>query len=297
MRYQPAFTGTLTLALVSTMLARVPVAAEPIYWARASVTANTPAVSASEDFQFLSDDTGQVTGSDTAGPVSITATNSLGETATGIASVLDGALHAYASSDGGKGSALSSFLDTFTLTSATLPAGTLVDLLIDLEVSYSLVGGSSCSSLDDARVTASVADNAGTIEAFRDSTCDDFDFEIDRIAQHRIGEEFFLVMDLFSIAGFDGPALADAGNTLRLVVTPVGDFTFTTASGNTYQATDVTSVPEPATLTLLGTSLIGLAAARRRRSASSSSARARASRSPVVSGGSVACGGSGTGTS
>ncbi len=166
---------------------------------------------------------------------------------------MDGTLHAtstatvYRLGTGASGTALVEFTDTFTLTSTSLAFGTPVELLFELDLSYSL--GGNCT--DSSYVYAGVVDNNGAIELLQDASCDTSDSTYHRLAQHSIGEEFPVSMFLYAITGAtQGSAFADAGNSLGIVVTPLGDFTFTTASGNEYQR--VAAAPEPATLALLG---------------------------------------------
>jgi hypothetical protein len=66
-----------------------------------------------------------------------------------------------------------------------------------------------------------------------------------------VGEELTVNAYLTAAVGAFGQGTADAANTFRFFLTPVGDFTYTTASGNSY-VQQVQPVAEPATLLLLG---------------------------------------------
>jgi hypothetical protein len=253
-----ACTGYMVLQAV--LLAGVPIEAAPIYTAEAFVS-----VSAGSPPHGTQLDTGMIMNADTAGPVSLTESDGSGAVGVAFASVLDGTLHAFASGTAGTvgqsiapggGVAMARFQDTFTLTSSALAVGTAVDLLFTLDLSYTLAG--DCSA--NASVFAGVIDNNGPVETFQDATCDASDFQFHRLAQHTIGEEFlvetFLFASVFSYAPFGA---ADAENGLRLIVTSLGDFSFTTASGNTYQPSQVAPVPEPASLSLLAAGLLSFA--------------------------------------
>jgi hypothetical protein len=66
-------------------------------------------------------------------------------------------------------------------------------------------------------------------------------------------------VNAFLNAGTGGEAAtADASNTLRFFLTPVGDFTYSTASGNSYLQ-QTSEVPEPSTLFLVGIGAAGMA--------------------------------------
>jgi PEP-CTERM putative exosortase interaction domain len=71
-----------------------------------------------------------------------------------------------------------------------------------------------------------------------------------------------LLATAFGRAGGEGSVDA----ALRMFLVPIGDFSYTTLSGNSYlQTTTPAPVPEPATLSLLGLGLAGAAARRFRR--------------------------------
>ena len=213
-----------------------------------------------------SDSTGLVNNSDSAGPVSADLPGGFAS-----ASVTDGALHAFATTNGlGKSSnGTASFFDTLLLTSATLAPGSLVSLLGELDFSATVTPNGMGIPCGGGHVayggidTGTSLGNAGSLFV-QDHTCDSQDINNPTgLIQGIIGEE--LTVNAFLNAGTSAftAGTADASNTLRFFLTPTGDFTYSTASGNNY-VNQVQPVPEPSSLLLFGSGLT-LAVSRLRR--------------------------------
>jgi hypothetical protein len=226
--------------------------ASPIYYAIASAGVTDHAANTS-----VSDSTGVVNNSDSAGPVSAALSGG-----SASASVTDGALHAFATTTGlgfsSNGSA--SFFDTLLLTSATLAPGTLVSLFGELHFSAIVTPNGVDGPCGGGNVayggidTGTSLGNAGSL-LVQDHTCDSQDINnATGFIQGIIGQE--LTVNAFLSAGTSAftAGTADASNTLRFFLTPVGDFTYSTASGNNY-INQVQPVPEPTSLLLVGSGL------------------------------------------
>lgn len=192
--------------------------------------------------------------------------------ASAIGSVLDADLRAYATIDGRGTSALAfvSFFDTLTLESLSLPDGTAVQLRAEVLFSREVTpngipAGAPCSS---AAVSYAGMDAGGSGSGslyVQDSTCDIFDINNPTgFFSGVIGQELTINAFLNAGVGAFSPATADASNTLRFLLTPIGDFTYSAASGNSYLR-EAAPVPEPSILFLLGTAAATLAGRVRQR--------------------------------
>jgi hypothetical protein len=186
---------------------------------------------------------------DTAGPATVSLPGG-----SAWASVVDGVLRAHATGDGSGVStnATASFFDTLVLSSATLPIGTSVQLRAEMQFSRTVTPNDIPAPCANTSVAyAGIDTNAGSLQV-QDSTCDSLDINNPTgFIQGIVGEELTVNAYLTAAVGAFGQGTADAANTFRFFLTPVGDFTYTTASGNSY-VQQVQPVAEPATLLLLG---------------------------------------------
>ena len=199
-------------------------------------------------------------GVDSLGPLTAEGTS-----AVAWSSVTDGELHAYARNDGGisSASAFAGFFDTLMITSESLAVGAPARLLVEIDLSYTLEGG-TCSAIvqgfvdgPTGRGRLAVSDGAGD--------CGSADYTVSEPFVGVVGQEFALNAYLTAAVGAFTPGAADASHTLRFFLTPLDDFTYTAASGRDYSRPG--TVPEPATVVMCGLGMSLLAARRRRRTA------------------------------
>lgn len=238
--------------------------ASPIYYAIASAVVTDHAVGGAQD----SDSTGLVNNSDSAGPVSAELSGGFAS-----ASVTDGSLHAFATSTslGFSANGTASFFDTLLLTSATLAPGTPVSLFGELAFTYTISSTPGvCGAVAYAGIdTGTSSGNAGSLfvqDVEDDTACGPLDTNTATgLIQGIIGEELTVNAFINAGVGAFGGGTVDASNTLRFFLTPIGDFTYSTASGNNY-INQVQPVPEPSSLLLFGSGLTFAVSRLRRRS-------------------------------
>ena len=236
----------MATALVCGLFVPAELAAAPIYYSQLFTEAVTGPFPPVSDL----DDTGLQLSTDTLGPQTSTVQGSTGGTATAYASVVDGVLHASASGvggtsffDGWNATALPTFADTLTFVSSSLAVGTSVELAFAIDLDYSISGG--CAT-DESR--ARVRAQLHTFSVV-DDTCDQFDVnQGSGVIFVKIGDELHFQAVLEAFAGGPGlaenAAYANAANTFRFTIDPLGDFSYITASGNSY-LTPTSTAPTP----------------------------------------------------
>jgi hypothetical protein len=165
--------------------------------------------------------------------------------------VVDGVISAEIATDSAAGggtasaSGVGAFTETFLVTSSTLPAGTPVDLLVELEFSSTLSPNNvadPCLGVAPTVVTASATliTPAGFVFTW-DHTCDGLDSippSFTQVLQRQVGDEFQTV--LLAEIGGGGVGGTTTGSVMaRMYVTPLGEADYVTASGNDYRRPDV----------------------------------------------------------
>jgi streptogramin lyase len=201
---------------------------------------------------FVSDlqQTGNLFGVDSAGPISANASSSDGGSGTATAEISNGVLGAYATGfNSGASSVSVDFEDTLTLVSDTLPPGTPVQIAFNLGFNYGLTG-SSCSS-GVARVEAFLSavglnptQDIGSLSYKDDSCVGVTSNNTSGVFQASIGQDILVSVGLRANAvgahesgtldGLPGTATASALNALRFFADPQGPFTYVSACENNY---------------------------------------------------------------
>lgn len=226
--------------------------------------------------------TGQAN-SGSVGPVSASYASTTPPAADGSAwgSVDHGVLRAFATAFADGGPFLSVYAqgaaqitDTLTLTSSSLPVGTPVGLRLALELSANLngacgplvvTGGRADASLNATSFLGGVAQTTATAHA-SELLCGTVVTSPFAVLTGFIGSEVHFSTALSAITGgvLGVRGTTDVSNTLFIRINPLSDFSYTTASGNSYLSNTEPpdGVPEPAASALLAAALIGSIGAR-----------------------------------
>jgi len=192
--------------------------------------------------------TGTLFGSLSASANAIGAVNS--GRAVASAAVNNGALSAFAQAVGGTaaqgviGRAGSAAVlgDTLTLVSNSLPPGSVVTLAFSLAFSRQVEATGCAGNVNSQAVAIASVVAPNVSMTIQDHSCFGVTDTGPAVAQFVIGQQVVIGATLTAEAS-SGPtvaAIADAGQTLRFFIDPLGDFSYVTASGNTYLSDEST---------------------------------------------------------